>query len=353
MHCSSALNNPFPMDVGPVLTCSPEVHGEAPKIWRRESWRLFQLKIPSCSYQILAEKADVYKAQWMCIAFKTNTYPLLWDCLLPSSKAVLHLKSVNHSQTAFSALPLHALNTWTGTLVDGLHLLALFSACWELDSSSFTAGNLHVILHSTLIHLIPHPGNMAKIHAWCIYPCRLPACFSDVYTYVMSTGVTQSHQNELAQAPEQSLVQSYTNSYGEKSLTVNRRMIFRFSLPSCPQGIPLCGCYSFSLIWPFTLCRCCCCWVGKTQLVQSKPLGAGSWLSAPSASALPQFLLQGAKQILKTLLIAFKDYPDCRGDVTAGKGYGCRQKWGKRGGTFVRIWQDTLILHNGLRWGSP
>lgn len=128
MHCSSALNNPFPMDVGPVLTCSPEVHGEAPKIWRRESWRLFQLKIPSCSYQILAEKVDVYKAQWMCIAFKTNTYPLLWDCFLPSSKAVLHLKSAIHSQTAFSVLPLHALNTWTGTLVDGLHLLALFSA---------------------------------------------------------------------------------------------------------------------------------------------------------------------------------------------------------------------------------
>lgn len=128
MHCSSALNNPFPMDVGPVLTCSPEVHGEAPKIWRRESWRLFQLKIPSCSYQILAEKVDVYKAQWTCIAFKTNTYPLLWDCFLPSSKAVLHLKSAIHSQTAFSVLPLHALNTWTGTLVDGLHLLALFSA---------------------------------------------------------------------------------------------------------------------------------------------------------------------------------------------------------------------------------
>lgn len=33
-----------------------------------------------------------------------------------------------------------------------------------------------------------------------------------------------------------------------KSLTVKRRTIFRLSLPSCPWGIPLCGCYSFSLI---------------------------------------------------------------------------------------------------------
>lgn len=33
-----------------------------------------------------------------------------------------------------------------------------------------------------------------------------------------------------------------------KSLTVKRRTIFRLTLPSCPRGIPLCGCYSFSLI---------------------------------------------------------------------------------------------------------
>jgi len=40
-----------------------------------------------------------------------------------------------------------------------------------------------------------------------------------MYTYAMNicvnAGVTQSHQNELVQAPEQSLVQSYTRSYGE------------------------------------------------------------------------------------------------------------------------------------------
>lgn len=40
-----------------------------------------------------------------------------------------------------------------------------------------------------------------------------------MYTYAMNIcanrGVTQSHQNELAEAPEQSLAQSYTSSYGE------------------------------------------------------------------------------------------------------------------------------------------
>lgn len=198
--------------------------------------------------------------------------------------------------------------------------LALLSIRQELDFSSFTGGNLYLILHWTLFHLIPHPGKMAKIHAWCIYPCRLPSFSSDVY-------LCNEH---LCECRSDSVTSKWvgTGSWAEpgaklhkllwrKSLTVNMRMIFRYSLPSCPQGAPLCGCYSFSLICPFTLCRCCC-WVGKTQLVQSKPLGAGSWLCAPSGSALSQLLLQRAKQILNTPVLGLKDYPDCRGDVTTG-----------------------------------
>lgn len=45
------------------------------------------------------------------------------------------------------------------------------------------------------------------------HPSRLMCTYA--MNICVNTGVTQSHQNELAQAPEQSLVQSYISSYGE------------------------------------------------------------------------------------------------------------------------------------------
>lgn len=55
------------------------------------------------------------------------------------------------------------------------------------------------------------------MHSAYILADSHPSC--PMYTYAMNicvnTGVTQSHQNELAQAPEQSLAHSYTSSYGE------------------------------------------------------------------------------------------------------------------------------------------
>lgn len=193
------------MHEGPILTCSLDACGEAPKIWRRGSWMLFQLKIPSCSYQILAEKADVYEVQWVHINFKTDSYLLLGErASCPTSTAILHLKSVLHSQTTSSVLPLCAFST-SPLLMD---FFALFSIHQELDFSSFTGGNLYLILHWIIFHLIPHPRKNNKdicmmhislqtpiLLVWCV-----PMQWTSVWTQEWLSHIKMSWHRLLSRA---------------------------------------------------------------------------------------------------------------------------------------------------------
>lgn len=164
----------------------------------------------------------------MCVAFRTDSYQLLWET--PPSQ----FKSILKKHAPFSNRLLHSVHVLNTS--GHLHRRTSPFKCWAPPAlpGKPCLGPL-VNVSSSYCPSWKNGTDTCMVHLCLQTPTPMyTQCNDHLWDHLHdSVGSTRAQLHQLL---------------WRKSLTVKRRAIFRLSLPSCPRGIPLCGCYSFSLI---------------------------------------------------------------------------------------------------------